>query len=40
VDHAPVAVMSGDQWPTVSWGMLAVGVVVLMIWFWLRDQRR
>jgi hypothetical protein len=35
-----VAVVSDEAMPTVSWSLLAVGVVLLVVWIWLRDRRR
>jgi len=32
--------VSGEPWPTVAWSMLAAGLMLLVVWFWLRDQHR
>jgi hypothetical protein len=37
---AGVATVSGEDWPTVGWSTMAVGAVLLVVWIWLRDQRR
>ena len=32
--------VSAEPWPTVGWSVMAVGALLLVVWIWLRDQRR
>jgi hypothetical protein len=32
--------MSDDSWPTVGWSVMSAGIVLLIVWFWLRDRRQ
>jgi len=32
--------MNDEAWPTVTWTTLAAGLVLLVIWAWVRDQHR
>jgi hypothetical protein len=27
------------EWPTAIWTVLSAGIVLLIVWFWLRDQQ-
>jgi hypothetical protein len=31
--------VSGEQWPTVGWTVMAIGALLLVVWIWLRDRR-
>jgi hypothetical protein len=37
---AGVAEVSAEDWPTVGWSVMSAGIVLLIVWFWLRDRRR
>jgi hypothetical protein len=35
-----VAVVSAEDWPTVGWSMMAIGLALLIVWIWLSGRRR